>query len=272
MDSRGSIAIGILWVRTTEIARETDADLVLTGNGGDHLLDQAQLFPSYVGARMLTHWYSGVRAVARAQGLATASVAYQMSRPLIPEWARTLRNRFRSASPTLVNPDLAVHSASSAREGHIQDWGMPSRMQNKLVADAQHPMLSWINESQEAEHAAFGIGVSHPFFDRDLYEFVLSIPLAAYPSDGRSKALIRQGFRGHLPDSVVNRTSVTVADEYLSSVFAIHAPQYHARYPSVSERARPSSTVGRTRHSWRISAARLAPNQPFRTCCGEPGR
>ena len=74
------------------------------------------------------------------------------------------------------------------------------------------------------------------------------IPLAAYPSDGRSKALTAQGFRGYLPDSVVNRTSVTVADQYLSSVFAIHAPQYLVGTRLSPNGHFPSSTPGRTRH------------------------
>ena len=78
-----------------------------------------------------------------------------------------------------------------------------------------------------------GLDVSHPFFDRELAEFVLSIDPVDLPYDGRSKTVLRQGFADHLPPSVLARRTKTLSDEYLEVSLTPLRAAYRNRYPEV---------------------------------------
>ena len=78
-----------------------------------------------------------------------------------------------------------------------------------------------------------GLGVTHPYLDRAVVEFIAWIPVRNRPFAGRSKTLVRSGFQDSLPASVLNRRYKTVANNYFDHVFAAQAGQYHDRYPAV---------------------------------------
>jgi hypothetical protein len=50
---------------------------------------------------------------------------------------------------------------------------------------------------------------------------------------------VRSGFAGLLPDTVLNRTTKTIADEYLDQLFVRHGAEYRQRFPGVSDAALP---------------------------------
>ncbi len=52
-----------------------------------------------------------------------------------------------------------------------------------------------------------GLTVVHPYFDRDLYELSLSIPLEWLFDNGRGRGHMREGLRGIMPESVRCRTN-----------------------------------------------------------------
>jgi hypothetical protein len=111
--------------------------------------------------------------------------------------------------------------------------------QNLVIADGQNGLAVWTNDSLEASFSYQGLGLSHPFLDRSVVEFVASIPIHDRPFDGRTKTFLRSGFSGVLPPSVLNRQRATSFDQYLEAVFTHHAPSYQERYPDVSEAAEP---------------------------------
>jgi hypothetical protein len=108
-----------------------------------------------------------------------------------------------------------------------------------VIGSTLHPSIGWTNEAQEAEYASRGLALTQPYLDRALVEYVASIRPEDRPFDGRSKNLVRSGFAGWLPPSVLKRRSQTFADDYLDLCFSRHAPHYLDRYPVVSEAGFP---------------------------------
>ena len=72
------------------------------------------------------------------------------------------------------------------------------------------PVTTVRMEEHELRGARFGIDLRHPFADRDLVEFLVSLPVAIKSDPLRPKALLRDALAGHAPDDVLERP------EYLS--------------------------------------------------------
>ena len=89
-------------------------------------------------------------------------------------------------------------------------------------------------EMQEAMFAVNGVEVSHPFLDRRLIEFVASIDPADRPLTDANKALIRAGFDGLLPDSVLGRRTKTVGNTLIAGAITEQGAEFARRYPAVS--------------------------------------
>ncbi len=59
---------------------------------------------------------------------------------------------------------------------------------------------------------ASGVECRLPFLHRPLVELALSLPRDVVERGGRSKAVLREAFRGRLPDRVVDRAKVAFQD------------------------------------------------------------
>jgi asparagine synthase (glutamine-hydrolysing) len=68
-------------------------------------------------------------------------------------------------------------------------------------------------EEHELRGSRYGIDLRHPFADRELVEFLVSLPVAVKSDPMRSKALLRHALVGHAPNEVLERTE---KPEYLS--------------------------------------------------------
>jgi hypothetical protein len=64
---------------------------------------------------------------------------------------------------------------------------------------------------------AAGVVLRHPFGDRELLEFLLSLPPEAKHAGGRWKALVRDGFP-ELPSAVRDNPRKTIFDEAVEAV------------------------------------------------------
>ena len=107
------------------------------------------------------------------------------------------------------------------------------------MATTQTALLTRILELEDTRYASVGNRVSHPYLDRQgLVEYLASIPIEDRPFDGRSKTLVRQGYVGRLPESVLERRTNTVSDPYLDDVFPGYRAAFVDRFPDVSTAAR----------------------------------
>lgn len=213
-----------------------DADLILTGTGGYDVLDEWYPLSDLLRRGALGRWITASHRRAKWSGRRLERVLARSMRTAAPS---ALKSTVRAVVPVkhklgLLREDVVEELSEQTVEAYPATFDFPSRTQDQLLVGTQHPLLVWVNEATNAQYASRGLDVSHPFLDRSLIEFIASIPPVLRPEDGKTKTLIRQGFTGRLPPSVLNRRDKTVADEYLADVFGHQAPEYRARYPTVT--------------------------------------
>ncbi len=187
------------------------ARVVLTGHWADQLLfDQAYLVDLFRGlawGEILTHlkefgrWFSDVDAAHFRHRFFIDLVKYSLPTPLLfllrsrrlkpdrPWYTDALRKRARrhSFKLTLANGFRTAH----ARALHEQaTW-------------SRHVLcIEWDNKVA----AMHGLEMGFPFLDRDLVSFLMSIPGEFQTWRGLPKALLREGLRGVLPETIARRT------------------------------------------------------------------
>jgi asparagine synthetase B (glutamine-hydrolysing) len=224
---------------TAAIADAAGAHLVLTGDGGDYVLDQDHYLADILRIGRVRSFLSDLRASAAWRGVPIGSVASAPMRQLTPQPARVVARRLRSLKRA---PRASLVRPCEVPDSPPDRWspsrlGFPSETQEVLAADIHHPIVAWMNEAQGNLFAGHGIDLTHPFFDRGVVEFVLGIHPGDLPFDGRSKTLVRQAFASDLPASVLDRRRKTIFDEYFDQALRPHHLEYRARYPSVGPNA-----------------------------------
>jgi len=153
------------------LARAEGATVLLTGHMGNATISWAGRWEG-----MLVSALKRVRALARGRPGAQG-----------PDWWR--------ATSAMGQP-LARMAAISASASPIEEADFRSL---RFATDVQ---ASWAELG-----AAFGLCVRDPTADRRLVEFCWRLPNRLYLDGGRRRGLVRRGFRGRLPDAVIdNRT------------------------------------------------------------------
>ncbi|HEV2689050.1 MAG TPA: asparagine synthase-related protein, partial [Bryobacteraceae bacterium] len=130
-------------------------------------------------------------------------------KPLAPEFvrrcARRLRRSARPAFPHLNSDfsrriDLASRLRSAKHVRRFNSYGKDSNYRSLCAGSDTH---YW--ELNDRESFAFGIEQRHPFFDRRLVEFSLSIPDDQLWRGDTVKYVLVQAMKEQLPPSVLNR-------------------------------------------------------------------
>jgi asparagine synthase (glutamine-hydrolysing) len=193
-----STSIYAQW-RVMRAAREAGVIVLLDGQGADELL------AGYAGMAAWALRSEGPRAALTglvaepgiATGLALAYSANRMPRAL----AR--RHRMRSASPYL--PRERAWAASAAVETP-PDWesdGSPLR--RELLKQTFRTSLPQLCRFADRDSMAHSVEVRLPFLDRRVAEFALSLPTRMLFRDNATKSVLRDAFRGLVPDVVLDR-------------------------------------------------------------------
>ena len=230
--------IGGLWDGPSAVAKTVGADLLLTGVAGDEVLDQYDVLADLLRHRHFIRWQHDARRYASWSGRGLRWVAMDSARGATPpNVKRSVRSILRRSGVPADSPlrgDVYEQVLTSPAELNPTDVGFPSLTQNLVIAYTRAPLLVLLVEYDETRAANHGLASSHPYLDRQLIEFVASIPVPDRPFDGRSKTLARSGFAGYLPQSVLDRRTKTVADGYFATVFNRQRSEFRARYPEVS--------------------------------------
>ena len=214
-----------MWFDTVRIARRIDADLVVTGIGGDELLGYYLLFADRLRFGSPAERWRALTGHAAWRDTAVRSALVPALRTALPEAVKAPLRRLRrrpTESRGLLSEEAWRWYQHTAPDEVTTDFGFPSDTQNLTVAATRHPLVVWSNEMQEAEYASRGIDLSHPYLDKELVEYVASVGVRDRPFDGRTKILMRDGFGDRLPESVTSRRDKTYADDYLDSLFSQH--------------------------------------------------
>jgi asparagine synthase (glutamine-hydrolysing) len=75
------------------------------------------------------------------------------------------------------------------------------------VQSLESPLLAFMAEMLTVVSANFGLDGRHPFFDRRLIEFCLSLPGDQKLADGWNRVVMRRAMEGLLPDEIRWRRS-----------------------------------------------------------------
>jgi hypothetical protein len=87
----------------------------------------------------------------------------------------------------------------------IHQWRWPSSRWRVRQLQPILPRALIGFEQKELEGACYGIDMRHPFADRDLVEFLVSLPCAIKGDPGRAKHLLVEAFNNELPEIIHDR-------------------------------------------------------------------
>ncbi len=143
-------------------------------------------------------------------------------RPMVPEWTmqtwRVLHGRPRRLKPSAqpaywaerpICKDFAQRIHLSERFWDLQNASFPDGMTSRESQwfGIASGLDSFLVESYEKGGAAFGVEARHPFFDRRLVEFCLSLPPGQRLQNGWTRSILRRAMNGILPPEVQWRKS-----------------------------------------------------------------
>jgi len=202
----------------SDAIRDCGARTVLTGLGGDELV----LEESYLqDLAVRGSWGRLALEAVRASRFTRDSLGYLLRdalRPVAPAGLRRLYRRLHSRQewwpPAWAAPDFVEYFRACPAPPVSPHAGFPSRTQDTILRNVQHPEVCWAIEALECRAAERGYLPSHPFLDRSLVEMVLSLPLTERIPGGRWKRLLRDGLADELPPAVRERREKTVFDSY----------------------------------------------------------
>ena len=239
-----------LWSGVVETSQTIGADLVVTGYGGDEVLDQYNVLSDLLRHGNLARWSHGVRAYSSWSGRGLGEFATDSLRGVLPApLKRSIRHVLRRSdlpAHSLIRSDVWSELTAQRVAENPADMGFPSSTQNLVVSYTREPLLVLLLEYDEMRHARAGLDVTSPFLDRRLVEYVASIPIARRPLDTCTKTLARNGFSDWLPSSVIDLRTKTVqgAISTPSSLGSVRISEAVSRpYP---EPRVPSSTATST--------------------------
>ncbi len=197
-----------------DAARKAGVRVLLDGISGDHIIPPYTYLATLVRSRQ---WNT------LAQELAFGSIEFGESRwsilrthglaPMLPslfELWRRLRRRRPYPEGSCIDPEFAL------RTGIPERWELKRR---KLWAASRDigtlhswsftcGVLPFFFEHSGRLAATLGVEARHPFSDRRVIDFFLSLPLHTKTYSPLPKRVIREGMRGILPEMVCSRTTL----------------------------------------------------------------
>ena len=208
-----SLGIVLFW-RLKELAAESGMRVLLNGMGADEVLGGINLY--YLADLLRTGRFRTLhRSLDRLVEYDPYSVGLSRKgllrvfalRPLMPPWIRRIRRKIRGVSgyPSEINPDFASRVGLADRLIRIPETPFPDvyrRMSFEGFRKSYTPLLL---HYEDTNNAHLGLESRFPFLDRELVEFLFSLPRQQKARDGLAKVVLRNGMNGILPDSVRNR-------------------------------------------------------------------
>jgi asparagine synthase (glutamine-hydrolysing) len=186
-------------------AHEEGITALLTGVGGDDWffgspLEYADLIRSFALTRLIRTW----------QVNRDFSEIFQSGIvPLVPPRFRRLVNRAlgRHTPPPWISLTLAASANLYERSQSSWDTtGFSGYSQRATLSRATNHLETHLIELEERSEWRFGFSQRHPFFDRRVVEFALSLPQQQKQRQpGKYKYITRHAMRGKLPPKILSR-------------------------------------------------------------------
>jgi asparagine synthase (glutamine-hydrolysing) len=198
--------------------KERGGNVLLTGHGGDDLLRGSALV--YFD-RLCRGDFGAIRDVFHAGDGGRGRATYRyLVRPLLQWFESRVRwvGRARgSPLPDWLSPELIRQTGLHERIATLERPGRPGRMAaaeiRRVALDAAG--FERIAHWHERHGQSAGVSVRHPFLDRRLFEYVLSLPPDRLFDPKWSKPLLREAVAGLVPDVVRLRRDKPGFDRFL---------------------------------------------------------
>ncbi len=205
-----------------ERCQDLGITVLLTGHGGDSLLTGSGL--SYLD-RLLRGDLGVFRDMRVHAALRHRSmlelVSRYLLRPLIPNTVKAIlqtKSPWQDpAFPAWIEPQFANRIGLSHRlRTQSRLPGINSRGRHERVTEMLH-LGSVARAIYYLDRTAseFGLECRHPFLDRRLVEYVLSLPNEQLFHAGKTKVVLRNALRGILPEAIRNRQDKTYSTAFV---------------------------------------------------------
>jgi asparagine synthase (glutamine-hydrolysing) len=185
----------------------TDCRVLLSGEGGDQLLDAHGYFADRLCEGHALRFVRELRAFARWYGASTRELAVETLTMLAPAFAKYWAKRMlRGVPPPWINRDLARRVDLRARvraPRHGVPW--PSHAQWDTWLSLSSPYFGLKLEAEERRAARAGLEMRYPLLDSRLVELVLAIPSSRRMAHGERKGLLRAAVSELLPPAALAR-------------------------------------------------------------------
>ncbi len=187
-------------------AQSDGVTLLLTGVGGDDwFFGSALEYADLIRRVDLKGLLGAYRRNEDFSEVAESGVA-----PLLPPALRRALNRFthRHGAPEWLDQALAARVDLYRKSQNSWDVrGYSGLAQRDTIRRATNPLETHLMEIEERSEWRFGLLQRHPFFDRRVAEFALSLPQEQKQRQpGKYKYILRYAMRGKLPVEILTRT------------------------------------------------------------------
>lgn len=203
-----------MFFEETRIMAETGSRILLTGFGGDEVVDDYEYFQDLTKRGHLPRlvrdgWVYHQGSIKGMKSLLIDSVR-TLTPPSVRQVYRNIRRHTSWQTPEWANPELVRSFTARPSVKAISAAGFKSLTQAAVFEYVSSPWLFWSQDMFERRSAYQAFEIRHPFFDRPLIEYVLSIPFDQRFNDGKWKYLLKRGLAGDLPEELLRRqTKVT---------------------------------------------------------------
>lgn len=190
-----------LWEATYRRVAGTGTRCLFTGYSGDHLVG-GNVF-SYPDLLLTGRWRRLLRELAAHRPHSEIGLARILRHMVIGPALRFVvpgPGRRPSSAPWLGERLRAVERPMAAGADR---WLLPGRRQR--LAALRDPLIPMIAAAANAQAAAHGVELRHPWLDHRLVELAAALPATQTFAAGRRKIIVRNAMRGRLPDEVLDR-------------------------------------------------------------------
>ncbi len=207
----------------SELMSDMGAKILLTGVGGDELtheeyyLRDLAVRGQYI--RLLYEAWTSSKSSWNSFGWLFADSLRAAAPGFVKKFYRNIQKDNNWAPPEWAQRDFVEFYRSCPEPPLLPKMGFKSQTQESAFQFLNFPRVCLALEALECHSSYKGFEVRHPFFDKPLAEYVLSIPFEMRIPRGHWKYLLREGLANELPPEVLNRGRKTMFTSYNNSVF-----------------------------------------------------
>lgn len=193
-------------------------------------------------------------------------------KPLLPPAARfaTMRlwgkPRIRCVSGPIIRPEFARRMHVVQRLDEFERRERTLRTSKAYhCEEVTHGVIVASLENSNKLCSAFGIEPRHPFFDKRLIEFCISLPREQRICDGCTRMVLRRALADLLPEKVLYRGGKWGPGEYFAHrLWQVDRPRLEEALTAQAPRVEPYIDVAEVRDAYRRYAARPTVDDAYR--------